>query len=279
MQFAQLGICSSRSGSQLLRRIGRAQSTTTSHSSGCGDEPQRWSRQARYFRVGYYRSLILVAILFFPMWAFGAARPCVEIDTNFGKIVVELYPDKAPKTVENFLEYVETGFYRDTIFHRIVPRFMIQGGGFTEDYKQKATRAPIQNEANNGLMNQPGTIAMARTYDPHSATAQFFINVQDNKFLNFYKPHPDYYGYTVFGKVIKGQEVVEQISAVSTGKAGPFDSDVPLKPVIIEDMAVVERPVGMAADDSSVATPAPPPMVKKPSKAKSKKSVKKSTKK
>lgn len=224
--------------------------------------------------------LMMVAALCFPLWALGAAKPCVEIDTNYGKIVVELYPDKAPKTVENFLEYVDKGFYRDTIFHRVVPRFMIQGGGFTEDYKQKPTRAPIQNEANNGLMNQPGTIAMARTYDPHSATSQFFINVQDNKFLNFYKPHPDYYGYTVFGKVIKGREVVEQIAAVATGKAGPFDSDVPLKPVIIEDMAVVERPSELAtADEAEVAEPAAKPAAKKPAKAKAKKPLKKSSKK
>lgn len=217
-----------------------------------------------------FSRLLLVAVLFFPMWAMGAARPCVEIDTNFGKIVVELFPDKAPKTVENFLEYVEKGFYRDTIFHRVVPRFMIQGGGFTEDYKQKPARAPIQNEANNGLMNRPGTIAMARTYDPHSATAQFFINVQDNKFLNFYKPHPDYYGYTVFGKVIKGQDVVDQIAAVATGKAGPFDSDVPLKPVIIEDMAVIERPAELAASDEPPAVPEAKPETKKPAKAKAK---------
>ena len=226
-----------------------------------------------------FSRLTLVALLFFPLLAFGVTRPCVEIDTNYGKIVVELYPDKAPKTVENFLEYVEKGFYRDTIFHRVIPRFMIQGGGFTEDYKQKPTRPPIPNEANNGLMNQPGTIAMARTYDPHSATSQFFINVQDNKFLNFYKPHPDYYGYTVSGKVIKGREVVEQISSVPTGRAGPFDSDVPLKPVIIEDMAVVERPSELSsADEAPVAAPSKP-AAKKPAKAKAKKPVKKSTKK
>ena len=238
--------------------------------------------------------LTLLAILCFPIWAFGAARPCVEIDTNYGKIVLELYPDKAPKTVENFLAYVENGFYRDTTFHRVIPRFMIQGGGFTEDYKQKPTRAPIPNEADNGLMNQPGTIAMARAHDPHSATSQFFINVQDNKFLNFYKPHPDYYGYTVFGKVIKGREVVEQIAAVATGKAGPFDSDVPLKPVVIEDMAVIERPSELAAaDDTAAAAPstkadaAPKktasakkaPKPKQKPKAKPKKPVKKSAKK
>lgn len=234
--------------------------------------------------------LTLLAILCFPLWAFGAARPCVEIDTNYGKIVVELYPEKAPKTVENFLAYVEKGFYRDTIFHRVIPRFMIQGGGFTEDYKQKPTRAPIENEANNGLMNQPGTIAMARTYDPHSATSQFFINVQDNKFLNFYKPHPDYYGYTVFGKVIKGREVVDQIASLPTGKGGPFASDVPLKPAVIEDMAVIERPSDIAAaDDAPLVTPstaaAPAPKKKTPAKksakpkSQSKKPVQKNTKK
>lgn len=218
--------------------------------------------------------LLLIALLSFPVFVFAAERPCVEIDTNLGKFVLELYPDKAPKTVENFLQYVNQGFYRGTTFHRVIPRFMIQGGGFTEDYKQKATRGPIQNEANNGLMNQPYTIAMARTYDPHSATAQFFINVQDNKFLNFYKPHPDYYGYTVFGKVIKGREVVDQISAVPTGKLGPFDSDVPLKPVVIEDAYVVERPVELAATDEPPAAAAPAKTDKPAAKAKGKSKAK-----
>ena len=201
--------------------------------------------------------LMLIGLLSLPAVALAATRPCVEVETNFGKFVVELFPDKAPKTVENFLQYVDQGFYRGTTFHRVIPRFMIQGGGFSEEYKQKATRGPIQNEANNGLMNQPYTLAMARTYDPHSATSQFFINVQDNKFLNFYRPHPDYYGYTVFGRVVKGREVVDQISAVPTGGLGPFDSDVPLKPVVIEDANIIEVPTELAAaDDSAAPTPA-----------------------
>lgn len=216
--------------------------------------------------------LTLIALLVSPVIAFAAPRPCVEFETNYGKFVVELFPDKAPKTVENFLQYVDQGFYRGTTFHRVIPRFMIQGGGFNEEYKQKATRGPIQNEANNGLMNQPYTIAMARTYDPHSATAQFFINVQDNKFLNFYRPHPDYYGYTVFGRVIKGREIVDQISAVPTGRFGPFDSDVPLKPVVIEDANVIEAATELAAADSPAAAPVKPdkPVAKPKSKTRPK---------
>ena len=164
-----------------------------------------------------------------------AANPEVELKTNMGVITLELYPDKAPKTVENFLQYVKDGQFKGTIFHRVIGNFMIQGGGFTADFTQKKTRAPVPNEANNGLKNDIGTIAMARTSDPHSATAQFFINHKNNDFLNHSAPTPQGWGYTVFGKVIKGMDVVNKIAALETGAKGPFPSDVPRKEVVIED--------------------------------------------
>ena len=168
-----------------------------------------------------------------------AADPQVEIKTNMGIITLELYPDKAPKTVENFLQYVKDGHFKGTIFHRVINGFMIQGGGFTTDFVQKKTRPPVQNEANNGLKNDVGTIAMARTSDPQSATAQFFINHKNNDFLNYTGPTPQGWGYTVFGKVIKGVDVVNKIAALETGPTGPFQSDVPRKPVIIEDARIL----------------------------------------
>ena len=164
-----------------------------------------------------------------------AADPQVELKTNMGTFTLELYPDKAPKTVENFLQYVKEGHFKGTVFHRVINGFMVQGGGFTADLTQKKMRAPIQNEANNGLKNDIGTIAMARTSDPHSATAQFFINHKNNDFLNHTAPTPQGWGYTVFGKVIKGMDVVNKIAALETGPSGPFASDVPRKPVVIED--------------------------------------------
>ena len=173
-----------------------------------------------------------------------AADPQVEIKTNMGTITLELYPDKAPKTVENFLQYVKDGHFKGTIFHRVINGFMIQGGGFTTDFVQKKTRPPVQNEANNGLKNDVGTIAMARTSDPQSATAQFFINHKNNDFLNYTGPTPQGWGYTVFGKVIKGVDVVNKIAALETGPTGPFQSDVPRKPVVIEDAKILspEKP-------------------------------------
>jgi peptidyl-prolyl cis-trans isomerase A (cyclophilin A)/peptidyl-prolyl cis-trans isomerase B (cyclophilin B) len=168
-----------------------------------------------------------------------AADPQVEIKTNMGTITLELYPDKAPKTVENFLQYVKDGHFKGTIFHRVINGFMIQGGGFTTDFVQKKTRPPVQNEANNGLKNDVGTIAMARTSDPQSATAQFFINHKNNDFLNYTGPTPQGWGYTVFGKVIKGVDAVNKIAALETGPTGPFQSDVPRKPVIIEDARIL----------------------------------------
>jgi cyclophilin family peptidyl-prolyl cis-trans isomerase len=169
----------------------------------------------------------------------GATYPQVEIKTSQGPIWVELYPDKAPKTVENFLKYVKSGFYKGTIFHRVVNHFVIQGGGFTTELKPKDTLPAIPSEATNGLRNDAGMLAMARAYDPNSATSQFFINVERNLFLNHHTPHPDYYGYTVFGKVIQGMDIVEKIAATPTTTAGPFFTDVPVTNIVIEDMAVV----------------------------------------
>jgi len=172
-----------------------------------------------------------------------AANPQVDLDTTAGKIRIELDPAAAPKTVENFLAYVKAKHYDGTQFHRVIPGFMIQGGGFSSDFKQKPTRPPIANEAEQsskaGLTNVPGTIAMARTGDPNSATAQFFINVNDNKSLNFREPTPQGYGYVVFGKVIQGMDVVNKIAAVPTGSGGPFARDVPVERVIVKSATVV----------------------------------------
>ncbi|AOJ31950.1 MULTISPECIES: peptidylprolyl isomerase [Burkholderia] len=162
----------------------------------------------------------------------------VELHTNHGVIKLELDAEKAPKTVENFLNYVKKGHYDGTVFHRVINGFMIQGGGFEPGLKQKPTDAPIDNEANNGLKNDNYTVAMARTNDPHSATAQFFINVNDNDFLNHSSPTPQGWGYAVFGKVVEGQDVVDKIKGVKTGNAG-FHQDVPTDDVVIEKAVVV----------------------------------------
>jgi len=164
--------------------------------------------------------------------AAAADNPKVIMDTSKGQLTIELYPDKAPETVKNFLAYVDAGFYNGTIFHRVIPKFMIQGGGFTPDMQQKASRAPIKIESDNGLKNDRGTLAMARTQDPNSATAQFFINSVDNGFLNFTAKTPQGWGYAVFGKVVKGMEVVDEISKVKTGAKG-MHRDVPLETVTI----------------------------------------------
>ena len=164
-------------------------------------------------------------------------NPQVTIQTNKGSFVIELFQDKAPKTVENFLSYVNDGFYDGTIFHRVIPNFMIQGGGFTPDMAEKTTRANIENEANNGLKNDKGTLAMARTPNPHSASSQFFINVKDNDFLNYTSPTQQGWGYCVFGKVVKGMDVVEAIEKVKTSSTG-MHQDVPSEPVIMEKVTV-----------------------------------------
>lgn len=163
----------------------------------------------------------------------------VQLHTNLGDIVIRLDAEKAPVSTANFLSYVKEGFYDGTIFHRVIPGFMAQGGGFTQDYKQKSTHAPIKNEADNGLVNKRGTIAMARTPDPNSATAQFFINYVDNSFLNYKSPTPQGWGYAVFGEVVKGMEVVDEMAKVPTGAGGPFPTDVPQKAIVIEKATVV----------------------------------------
>ena len=163
----------------------------------------------------------------------------VKMETSKGTIVLELDAANAPLTVENFLTYAREGFYDGTIFHRVISNFMIQGGGFTSEMAQKPTHDPIRNEANNGLGNDTGTIAMARTNDPHSATAQFFINVRDNQFLNFSSENPQGWGYAVFGKVTEGMEVVNAIRDVATTTRGPFQ-DVPVETVTIEKVSIVE---------------------------------------
>jgi peptidyl-prolyl cis-trans isomerase A (cyclophilin A)/peptidyl-prolyl cis-trans isomerase B (cyclophilin B) len=168
-----------------------------------------------------------------------AANPLVEIKTNLGNITFELFPHKAPNTVQNFMRYAKSGFYDGTIFHRVVKGFVVQGGGYTSALRRKPTRAPIRNEAANGLTNAAGTLAMARTRDPNSATSQFFINVDRNLFLNHYSSDPDYYGYCVFGKVVKGMDVVKRIAAVPTTGEGPFASDVPVRPVVIEEVSLL----------------------------------------
>ena len=164
----------------------------------------------------------------------------VLMTTTVGPITHELDADSAPKTVENFLSYVSSGFYDGTIFHRVIDNFMIQGGGFDADMGQKATEAPIENEANNGLTNLRGTIAMARTQDPHSATAQFFINVNDNDFLNHTGENMQGWGYAVFGKVAEGEDVLDKIRCVQTGSQAGHQ-DVPVEPIIIESVTIIDQ--------------------------------------
>lgn len=163
----------------------------------------------------------------------------VVIETSKGTITAELYPDKAPQTVANFVRYVREDFYAGTVFHRVIPGFMIQCGGFTSDMRQKATHEDIPNEADNGLENRRGTLAMARTPDPHSASSQFFINLKDNDFLNFREANRSGYGYCVFGKVIDGMDVVDAIAEVETASKAGHD-DVPVEPVLIQSVAVKE---------------------------------------
>lgn len=165
------------------------------------------------------------------------AETQVRLGTSHGPILIELFDDQAPATVDNFLAYVRDGFFENTIFHRVIPGFVIQGGGFTADFERKATRAPVENEADNGLKNRRGTLSMARTNDPDSATSQFFINLDDNAFLDRQPGKP---GYAVFGRVIEGMDTVEAIAAIPTGAAGPFRQDVPRETVQIESATIVE---------------------------------------
>lgn len=170
--------------------------------------------------------------------------------TSEGRFIVELYPQQAPATVNNFLRYVREGFYKGTIFHRVIPDFVIQGGGYTTDFQQKPTHPPIENEAGNGLGNERGTIAMARTSDPDSATSQFYINLADNEALNRRSGWAAGAGYAVFGKVVEGMRVVDKIARTETGPAGPFPQDVPQPPIVIRDVQVLQN--GPAADPGQV---------------------------
>jgi len=183
------------------------------------------------------KHLIAFALLASSALSALAANPMVELKTNQGDIVVEVFADKAPKSADNFIQYVKDGFYNRTVFHRVIDGFMIQGGGFDADMKQKSTRAPIENEARNGLRNEVGTLAMARTADPHSASSQFFINLVANTALDY--PSRDGWGYAVFGKVVKGLEVVESIAKQPTANRG-FHQNVPVEAVIVNSARVLE---------------------------------------
>src|SRR5579859_5136248 len=184
-------------------------------------------------------ALVLMLLAAGACWA---QNPRVELKTSAGSIVLELDRQNAPKTTANFLQYARDGFYKGTIFHRVIDGFMIQGGGFDRNMRQKATRAPIENEAPGayraGLRNEAGTVAMARTPDPNSATAQFFINVRDNDFLNFRDSSPQGYGYAVFGRVVKGMEVVQRIAKVRTTTVGSYQN-VPASPIVIDSVVVL----------------------------------------
>lgn len=171
-----------------------------------------------------------------------AANPQVVFETNHGNFIVELYPEKAPNTVANFLQYVKSGFYKETIFHRVIDHFMIQGGGFNADMSEKQTLAPIVNEAGNGLRNEPGTIAMARTSDPDSATAQFFINLENNVPLNYQGPDAESIGYCVFGRVLKGMDVVREIGISPTINVGPY-YNVPKSTILIHQVKLNTQPL------------------------------------
>lgn len=192
----------------------------------------------KYLLYGLVVIVLSVAMITIFMTTKGDAM-AVRLKTNHGDIVIELDSDKAPITTKNFLDYVENGFYDGTIFHRVIPGFMIQGGGFTDDMQQKQTKANIKNEADNGLTNNRGTIAMARTPDPDSASSQFFINLKDNDFLNFKNKTPSGWGYCVFGKVTSGMEVVDKIATVKTGTHGAHQ-DVPTETVTIKT-AIIEN--------------------------------------
>lgn len=165
----------------------------------------------------------------------------VKFETSLGAFVVQLNAAKAPITVENFLSYVKEGHYDGTIFHRVIPGFMAQGGGYTADFKQKPTHKPIKNEADNGLLNKRGTIAMARTPDPNSASSQFFINYVDNAFLDYKSPTPQGWGYAVFGEVVEGMNVVDEMAKIPTGPGGPMPSDVPKTPIVVNKATVVTQ--------------------------------------
>lgn len=190
------------------------------------------------------RSLFTLAVAAAVLGAPPALAQRVELDTTAGKVVLQLDAAAAPKSVENFVAYVKAGHYDGTQFHRVIGGFMVQGGGYTADFSQKPTRPPIRHEGESstkaGLLNTPGTVAMARTSDPHSASSQFFINVADNKFLNYTEPTTRGYGYTVFGKVVEGMDVVMAIAKAPTGAGGPFPKDVPATRVLIRSAKLLD---------------------------------------
>jgi len=189
---------------------------------------------------------LLVTLFFINGVTFASDKPQVLMETSMGNVTLELYPEKAPISVENFLGYVNSGSYEGTIFHRVMKKFMNQGGGFTADFTKKGTLSPIQNEADNGLKNEIGTIAMARTNAPHSATNQFFINTADNAFLNHSSKTSRGWGYAVFGKVIKGMDVMKQIENVSTHTTARGMQNVPVETILIKKMSVIESKVKAA---------------------------------
>lgn len=191
-------------------------------------------------------------------------RPKVQLETSKGKIVIELFSDGAPKTVDNFLAYVKSGYYNNTIFHRVISGFMIQGGGLDVNGKQKPTREPVLNEADNRIHNDRYTVAMARTGDPHSATAQFFINHKDNNFLNHTGKNPSGWGYCVFGKVVEGMDTVDAIAAVPVKQPGAFSEAQPVEPVFILKATVTHMPKGMAAPKTAPKAAKPKPKATKP---------------
>lgn len=221
---------------------------------------------ARLFHV----CMLLVLVSVAPMVMAAPEHPQIEVETTRGTFVVELYPDKAPRTVENFINYVKSGYYSGTVFHRAVERFLVQGGGLTETLEPKPTADPIPNESRNGLSNDVGTVAMARGMGENTATSQFFVNLSDNKFLNHYRPEAGLEGYTVFGRVVKGLEVLLSISNSATQTVGKL-TNVPVEPPVIRAARLLETPV--------ITDNAAPPTVKvaeiEPEKASKSKSVKK----
>ena len=204
---------------------------------------------ARLFHVCVLLALIGVA----PMVMAAPEHPQIEVETTRGTFVVELYPDKAPRTVENFINYVKSGYYSGTVFHRAVERFLVQGGGLTETLEPKPTADPIPNESRNGLSNDVGTVAMARGLGENTATSQFFVNLSDNKFLNHYRPEAGLEGYTVFGRVVKGLEVLLSISNSATQTVGKL-TNVPVEPPVIRTARLLDTPV--------ITDNAPPPAIK-----------------
>lgn len=201
------------------------------------------------------KSILMIYMGLFVSTTLLAAPVLVKMETNKGDIILELDKDKAPQTVENFLSYANEGYYNGTIFHRVISNFMIQGGGYTPDLIRKTTKPPVQNEATNGLKNLRGTVAMARTNNPHSATSQFFINVVDNPSLDFTgEQNSRTWGYAVFGKVVQGMDIVDEIRFTQTGESPPFRGDVPIKTMLIKSVKVIDKLPETATDTADTET-------------------------